>query len=60
MKKLLAVSLVSILSFNMAEAQSKNRPDPSQMSTYVMGLLYKGPAWMAEKTPETESLQAGH
>ena len=60
MKKLLVVSLVSILSFNMAEAQSKNRPDPSQMSTYVVGLLYKGPAWTAEKTPETESLQAGH
>jgi len=60
MKKLLAVSLVSILSFNMAQAQSKNRPDPSQMSTYVVGLLYKGPAWTAEKTPEGESLQAGH
>jgi uncharacterized protein YciI len=60
MKKLLSLSLLSMLLFAMAEAQTKNRPDPSQMSTYVVGMLYRGPNWTAEKTPETESLQAGH
>ncbi len=60
MKSLSTAVLLALLSLNMPQAQTKNHPDPSQMSSYVVGLLYKGPIWTAEKTPETESLQAGH
>jgi uncharacterized protein YciI len=31
-----------------------------EMTTYRFGLLRRGPAWSAERTPRTDSLQAGH
>lgn len=30
------------------------------MTTYYMGLIYKGTAWTPESTPETQKIQAGH
>ena len=33
---------------------------PPGMATYYMALLRRGPAWTAEKTPETEALQKAH
>ena len=60
MKRFFSMLLLTLLSLNLSQAQTKNRPDQLQMSTYVVGLLYKGPIWTAEKTPKTESLQAGH
>ncbi len=60
MKSLSTAVLLALLSLNMPQAPTKNRPDPSQISSYVVGLLYKGPIWTAEKTSESESLQAGH
>ena len=31
-----------------------------EMTTYVMGLFYKGPNWTAEETAETRRIQEGH
>ena len=31
-----------------------------EMTTYIMGLLRKGPGWTAADTPETQRLQAAH
>jgi uncharacterized protein YciI len=31
-----------------------------EMTTYVVGFLYRGAAWTAERTPEVEKLQEGH
>ena len=31
-----------------------------QMDNYVLGLLYKGPKWTAERTPEVQRIQEGH
>jgi uncharacterized protein YciI len=42
-----------------APAEQSNRP-PVPMASYVVGLLRRGPAWTAERTPATDSLQAGH
>jgi uncharacterized protein YciI len=33
---------------------------PFQMRSYVVVLLQRGPAWTAEKTPETARIFAGH
>ncbi len=35
-------------------------PEMPLMANYVMGLLSRGPAWTPERTPRTDSLQAGH
>jgi hypothetical protein len=35
-------------------------PDPSTMSPYVLGIYTRGPEWSAERTPRTDSIQAGH
>jgi uncharacterized protein YciI len=35
-------------------------PEASQMSTVYLVLLKKGPAWTAQKTPETQAIQEGH
>ncbi len=35
-------------------------PDPATMTPYVVGLYVKGPEWTAERTPRTDSIQAGH
>jgi uncharacterized protein YciI len=38
-----------------------SKPEPTyEMTTYIMGLLRKGPIWTAADTPETQRLQAGH
>ena len=38
-----------------------SKPEPAyKMTTYIMGLLRKGPSWTAAETPETQRLQAGH
>jgi uncharacterized protein YciI len=37
------------------------RRDPSMpMTTYYLGLLYRGPAWTPDETPEAEALQEAH
>ncbi len=41
-------------------AAAADLPPMPPMSNYHFGLLRKGPAWTAERTPATDSLQAGH
>lgn len=41
-------------------AAAKSVEPEWEMRRYVLGLLYRGEKWTAEKTPETEQLQAGH
>jgi uncharacterized protein len=37
------------------------KPGPTyEMTTYIMGLLRKGPNWTGADTPETQRLQEGH
>jgi uncharacterized protein YciI len=33
---------------------------PAPMTTYVLGLLSRGPAWTPERTPAVDSMMAGH
>jgi uncharacterized protein YciI len=35
-------------------------PDMDHMTTMYLVLLRKGPAWSAEKTPESKAIQEGH
>ena len=35
-------------------------PGGSEMTTYYVAFLYRGPAWTAEVTPETEKIQREH
>jgi len=60
MKKLaLTVALLASAFAALAIAQVR-RPDPQTMRPYVVGILVKGPKWTAERTPHTDSIQAGH
>ena len=61
MKKPVAVlSLTAFALFVAALAFAVRRPDPASMRPYVLGILVKGPEWTAERTPHTDSIQAGH
>jgi uncharacterized protein YciI len=50
---------VEVLKWWAAKGIMKPAP-PSKMATYYFGFLKHGPKWTAEKTPETEKLQAAH
>jgi uncharacterized protein YciI len=41
-------------------ATGNEMPIIPPMATYQFGLLRKGPAWTAKRTPATDSIQAGH
>lgn len=51
-----AVLLAGVSIPAMAAADSP----PSGMAVYYLAMLYRGPAWTAEQTPETKRLQEGH
>ncbi len=58
------LSLFSLLALavpppSAASAQQSAEPR-YEMTTYYVGLLYRGPQWTAERTPETERVQAAH
>jgi uncharacterized protein YciI len=57
LRRILVVSLVLVAAFELT-AQPANMPLP--MSKYSFGLLRRGPTWTAERTPRTDSIQAGH
>lgn len=52
--KLTALLLLVLAS---STAMAAERPEPVR---YRLGLLVRGPAWTAERTPRTDSIQAGH
>jgi uncharacterized protein YciI len=41
--------------------RAEDPPSPRyEMTTYVVGLLFRGPKWTPESTPETQKIQEGH
>jgi len=57
---LVLVSVAGVAATAALGGAQMRRPDPSTMSAYVMGIFVKGPEWTSERTPRTDSLQAGH
>ena len=56
----LSVALaVAILAAHPAAGQLR-APDMSSMDRYVFGILSRGASWTPERTPRTDSIQAGH
>jgi uncharacterized protein YciI len=57
------VLAVEVLKWWAAKGIMKPPPTPfnfSELTTYYFGLISRGPKWTAERTPETDKLQAGH
>ena len=50
---------IEVLKWWAAKGIMKPVP-PSKMATYYFGFLKHGPKWTAERTPETDKLQAAH
>jgi uncharacterized protein YciI len=57
---LAAVLLACSLRCATAPARPAAAGADFEMTTYYMGLIYKGAAWTPGSTPETEKIQAGH
>ena len=51
---------VEVLKWWAAKGVMKPPQQPMKMTTYYFTFLRRGPKWTAEKTPETEKLQADH
>ena len=51
---------VEVLKWWAAKGIMKPPAQPLKMATYYFTFLRRGPKWTAEKTPETEKLQADH
>ncbi len=62
MRKWTALALaVPLLALPAAAAPPAAAGDPDPATErYALGLLWRGPAWTPERTPRTDSLQAGH
>ncbi|MGH7729698.1 MAG: YciI family protein [Candidatus Eiseniibacteriota bacterium] len=56
-RRLAAVTLAVVLSPPLAADETPPMP---AMSSYRFGLLRRGPSWTAQRTPATDSIQAGH
>jgi len=50
-----AVALAAV-----AHVRASGAPASPAPVRYTLGLLVRGPAWTAERTPRTDSIQAGH
>jgi len=51
---------VSVALIFAAPIAADEMPPMPGMSSYQFGLLRKGPTWTAQRTPATDSIQAGH
>jgi uncharacterized protein len=61
MKNLLrAMAVVLCLSSLATSAQSADTAQPTEMKSFVIGLLYKGSAWKPATTDEGRQLQSAH
>lgn len=60
MSRLAAIQLVTLLLVCPAPVRAQSAKPPTEMARFVVGLLYKGPAWTAQVTDETKKLQEGH
>jgi len=57
---ILALAAAGVAAGALSPSAQSRRPDPSTMAAYVMGIYVKGPEWTAERSPRTDSIQAGH
>ncbi len=57
--KAMVAGMVLLTAVAATTAQEK-KPVDWEMTTYYVGLLYRGPKWTPERTPETQKLQEGH
>ena len=61
MTRLLPAALCAAMLAAIANVRAVDPPAPKyEMTTYVVGLLYRGPNWTPESTPETQKIQDGH
>ena len=51
---------VEVLKWWAAKGKMKPPSQPFKQTTYYFSFLRRGPKWTAEKTPETEKLEAAH
>lgn len=51
---------VEVLKWWAAKGIMKPPAQPMKMTTYYFAFLRRGPGWTAQRTPETEKLQAAH
>ena len=55
-----ALALLTLLAFAPFAGGDDAMPPMPEMTTYQFGMLRRGPAWTAKRTPATDSIQAGH
>jgi uncharacterized protein YciI len=54
-------ALALLLAPGLAPGEEPAAPPPKyEMTTYYVGLLYRGARWTPEITPETQKIQEGH
>ena len=59
----LSAALVAAMLASTVPLSAEDPPAPApkyEMTTYVVGLLYRGPKSTRESTPETQKIQQGH
>ena len=50
-----------LLALAVVPAMPADHPEPKlEMTTYYVGLLYRGPKWTPEGTPQTQALHQAH
>lgn len=62
MKRVLIAIVATVLLIGAVPARPAKAgpPEEYEMTTYFVALLYRGPAWSAEETPERARLQEAH
>ena len=56
----LKLPLALVVATSLATGASADSNAPAAAVRYQLGLLSRGPAWTPERTPRTDSIQAGH
>lgn len=62
MKKMWTLATAALVAGSLCGATRflAGEPPAVEMTTYVVGFLYRGTAWTPERTPEVDKLQEGH
>ena len=58
--RLATTLLLALILFGRATVSWSAPETPPKMKPYFLALLYKGPAWTPEVTPESTRIQEGH
>ncbi len=59
-RALALTALVLVMLAGIALGEEKKAEGGYEMTTYVVGFLYRGPSWTPEPTEEVKKLQVGH